>query len=650
MPKRHSFTFFVLVGFALALGGCRGPLRAVRLGAARIEAPRTWRVERSSDHVALVAPDGQARVTIVERPGSAEATIAAGWQKVHAHGLALAPLAPFETVPPEHGWDEIASVEYGAAAPSTRRGRAVWRRFGARGFAILIDGERNALERRDAEIETIIGSLLPDGKREERLDRRPRPLEAATQRALDEALDNFLIEARTKLRVPGAAVAVIVDGRVVYERVIGVRALGEVAAITPETRFLIASITKPMTTLMQAALVDAGTLRWDSPVTELLPSFALGDAAMTRALRLWHMSCACTGMPRQDMEGLFEWDGVTPEQRLATMRTMRPTTKLGETFQYSNPMVAAGGYAAAHAFLPKRTLAEAYAAAMQAKVFAPIGMRATTLDFATVAAGDHARPHALAIDGTVRAMPLSIERAVEPIAPAGGVFSTLHDMERYAITELQDGVAPDGQRVVSQRAIRARRKIRVRSDQAGGYGLGLDVFDYAGQRALSHDGGSFGFGSSLLLLPDAKVGIVVLTNIRNGNAKQQLPFNAAIKRRVIEALFPAARPRAASELAYYQRSQRVTPRAPSADTRWVATLVGTYHHPTLGTIVVRATESGAELDAGEWRTAIDREVDADGQARLVLLDPPFAGGAIVIEDGTPPALVIPGQTTYTLTR
>src|SRR5204863_4608096 len=136
-----------------------------------------------------------------------------------------------------------------------------------------------------------------------------------------------------------------------------------------------------------------------------------------------------TGMPRQDLEDIFEWNGITPEARIAQMREMKPTTKLGETFQYSNLMVAAGGFAAAHAFAPDRPLAAAYAAAMDAKIFGPIGMTSTTVVLATAASGEHASPHALAIDGTTVEMPITIEGAVEPIAPAGAVWTTLRDME-----------------------------------------------------------------------------------------------------------------------------------------------------------------------------------------------------------------------------
>jgi CubicO group peptidase (beta-lactamase class C family) len=478
---------------------------------------------------------------------------------------------------------------------------------------------------------------------------RDETFAGAATRPIDAAhLDAFIARALADLRVPGAAVAVIADGTVRYERTFGVRALGEPAPITTDTRFLLASITKPMTTLMQARLVDKGTVRWDSPVTRLLPTFALADAAFTRELTLWQMSCACTGMPRQDLEGLFEWEHVTPEQRIAGMRTMRPTTKLGETFQYSNPMVAAGGFAVAHAYAPTVPLAEAYALVMQRELFAPIGMTSTTLDIATVARGDHARPHAVALDGTTHVMPLVIERAVEPIAPAGGVWTTLRDMERYVETELAEGVGPDGTRVVSTAAYRERTRLRVRSDEAGGYGLGLDVGTYAGVRTIGHDGGSFGFGTTMFMLPDQHIGIIIFTNVRNGSAKQQLPFNAAVTRAILEELFAAARPRADLELAYYVKLRGPAPQPRSTDIRWVAPLVGRYHADALGDLTIRARSGVAVLDAGEWATAIDRKVDPDGTTELIFLDPPFAGGSITVRpDG---ALTIPGQTSYVFIR
>jgi hypothetical protein len=170
-------------------------------------------------------------------------------------------------------------------------------------------------------------------------------------------------------------------------------------------------------------------------------------------------------------------------------------------------------------------------------------------------------------------------------------------------------------------------------------------------RVLSHDGGSFGFGTTLFLLPDTGVGIVILTNVRNGSDKEQLPFNAAVLRRIVEALFAEARPLAGRQLAYYESLRASVPRQPQdRDHEWLKTLVGVYHNDALGRVTLRAIDGGAEIDAGEWRSVVERVVDGDGNARLVLLDPPFAGGAILVGRETPPTLFIPGQTSYRFRR
>lgn len=478
---------------------------------------------------------------------------------------------------------------------------------------------------------------------------RPASLAGRSVRAIDDArgraLDELITTASAQLRVPGAAVAVTVGGRVVYEKVIGVRRLGASAPITPTTLFMIGSITKPMTTLMQATLVDAGTLRWDTPLTTLLPTFAVGDTELTRALTLWHTSCACSGMPQQDLEYLFEFAGVTPEQRVASMGKMKPTARLGEVHQYSNLMVAAGGFAAAHAAEPRRTLGDAYDVVMKTNVFDPIGMKRTTFDFTLVESAESAMPHALTIDGAPREIPIAVERSVLPIRPAGGVWSTLRDMERYVLTELARGVTPEGRRVASEANVLERRKLRVRDGTGGGYGLGIDVGTYDGVPMLAHDGGSLGFGASMFMLPDQAIGIVILTNVRSGGAYEALPFNEAVKRGIVEALFDGAEARAAAMVESFatarrdldtKQTQRLT-----RDRTWAAALSGAYVSADLGEAWIRPSERGAVLDVGEWKSELGQRIGEDGAVKLVLLDPPFAGGEIALAgEAARPSLVV----------
>jgi Beta-lactamase len=87
--------------------------------------------------------------------------------------------------------------------------------------------------------------------------------------------------------------------------------------------------------------VDEGKVRWDQRVTELFPAFKLGDQATTNQVQVRHLVCACSGMPRQDLEWLFEYRNETPVSAMKLLGTMQPTSRFGEVFQYSNLMAAA---------------------------------------------------------------------------------------------------------------------------------------------------------------------------------------------------------------------------------------------------------------------------------------------------------------------
>lgn len=616
-----------------------------------LKAPSGWWLTEDGDLLLLEDPTRSLKSWWVETSEpDAERAIAAAWERATPGARWKGEV---DVPPPSNGWDAVTTISYEAG--DDRVVEAVARRLGALTYVSLVEGSRAAVSRREAQIEQVRASVRPKGLREESFaGATPRTIDATRARELDA----FIASALSRLGVPGAAVAVVQGNTVLYERAFGRRELGKKDAVTPNTLFMIGSITKPMTTFMQAALVDAGVFGWQTPVTSLLPTFALGDPELTRKIAMWHMSCACTGMPRNDFEHLFQFDNVTPEARVASMSTMKPTTPLGETYQYSNLTFAAGGFIASHAYAPKSSLGDAYASAMRRKVFEPLGMKSTTLDFPTALRAEHASPHATAIDGSVRSIPVSVERNVIPISPAGGVWSNLRDMERYVMTEMSNGVAPDGKRVVTEKNLLERRILRTGDPVAGGYGLGIDIGRFHGLAMLSHDGGAMGFGTSMFLLPEPKIAILVLTNVRNGAPTEYLPFNAVVKRRVIEALFEGARSTAATELDYHtQGKAKANARSPGSvamvpDAERVKKLAGTYANANLGTLTLAATRSGATLDAGEWRGAVGQRIGPGGTMTLVFLDPPFPGAEFTIggDDAKPTLTVSDGQTTYVFTR
>jgi len=619
---------------------------------ATFTAPKGWWVTQSPEGIVLEEPDRKLKATLIEtsEPDPLKA-IDAAWQ-IAEPGFSLKRLHEPQHVPPVRGWDSVTDVDYETKAEEHRAVFAEVRRYGSTTYVSLFDGDDGAFSRRGSQLQTAEWTLFPPGMHEESFaGKTPRPIDDARAKELDA----FIEQARVKLDVPGVAVAVVEGGRAVYEKGLGVRALGKKDAVTPNTLFMMGSITKSMTTMMEATLVDAGMFKWDTPVTTLLPGFALGDADTTSKLVLWETACSCTGMPRRDMEFTFEYGHVTPEQRIASMKTMMPTTGFGETFQYSNLMVAAGGYAAAHAYAPKKPYNDAYAEVMQTKIFGPIGMRSTTFDFAAAQRADHAMPHAQAIDGTVRAFPLQVEDFVTPLRPAGASWSNLKDMERYVMTEMANGVTPEGKRAVSEANLLERRKPRVRSGDVGSYGLGLSVGSFRDLPMLEHDGDIFGFDTEMFMLPDQGIAIIVLTNATGvGGALFQ-----AVERKVIEEIFEGAKPLADLRLQFYVDSrrddiaktmERVT-RDP--DPAWLAGLGGTYANADLGKVTVTVGPKGARLDAGEWGSGIGQKRDVDGSFKVVLVDPPQAGFEFIV-GGDDPAhrtlTLLDDQVKYVFTR
>ena len=199
--------------------------------------------------------------------------------------------------------------------------------------------------------------------------------------------------------VPGLAVAVVQDGRVVYADGFGVREQGGDEPVTAETLMMIGSTGKTMTTMLMAALVDEGLMAWDTPVVDVLPEFRLADPELTRQITLRHLVCACTGVPRRDLEMILNADEMSAEDVIASLAEFRLFTDFGEAFQYSNQMVAAGGCAAAAADGASTARCSTAGSAACSSGFEPIGMHDTLVRQADVLArGNVAVPHGLDLE------------------------------------------------------------------------------------------------------------------------------------------------------------------------------------------------------------------------------------------------------------
>src|SRR5437660_7711036 len=617
-------------------------------GGATFMVPSGWSIVTGKNLVILEPPETDTHIAIVDsQAADARAAVAAGWAAYKPQ--AKRPLKLVTPRPAREGWDERQVFDYETSPNERAVVQTLALRAGNSWTVVILDGSEPTVEKRNAPIELVFESLRPKGyQRESFAGRKPQPLDVAHI-----ALINAFVEtSMQELGIPGASIALIDGGKVVYEGGFGVRELGKPERVDENTLFMAASNTKGMTTLLLSELVDEKKLKWDQPVIDVYPSFKLGDAETTKKVLVKNLICACTGLPRQDLEWLFEFKNATPESTLALLGTMQPTSKFGEVFQYSNLMAAAAGYIGAHLVYPNRDLGAAYDEAMQQKIFDPLGMKSTTFDYARALAGNHASPHGDDVDGAPRVASMAFNYSVMPHRPAGGVWTSAHDLIRYVQLELARGKLPDGTQLVSEENLLMRRTPQVQLGEDASYGMGLITDHTYGVQVVSHGGSMSGFKSNWWALPEYGVGAVLLTNADNGGMLEG-PFS----RRLLEILFDG-KPEAEADIAAgaaahkaelaKERERLVVPAAPDM----VASLAKRYVSKELGDLEVRSSNGATIFDLGEWKSSVASRKNDDGTTSFITIDPGTEGFEFVVGErsGKNVLVIRDGQHEYVFTE
>jgi len=340
-------------------------------------------------------------------------------------------------------------------------------------------------------------------------------------------LDGYIREAMVAWETPGLAVAVVKDDKAVLLEGYGVRRLGGTDKVGPDTVFAVASVSKTFTAATLALLVDGDRLRWDDRVVDRLPGFRLSDPWVTGEIRIRDLLSHRSGVARGEM--LWYYSGFSRAEVMRRLHHLPFSAGFRERFGYQNLMfVAAGDVAAAAA-------GESWDSLLKTRLFAPLGMTRSSTSIRAMPK-DAATPHAR-IDGKIR----PIERLnVDNIGPAGGVNSTARDLSRW-MRLLLNGGEIDGRRLLSAARIdemqepvtpipvgpKDRQRIPETAFRA--YGMGWYLEDYRGRRLAYHAGRIDGMSARLVLLPEERLGVAVLTN----RGRSNLP--AALAYRVIDA-------------------------------------------------------------------------------------------------------------------
>ena len=344
-------------------------------------------------------------------------------------------------------------------------------------------------------------------------------------------LDAYVAAAMKTFDVPGMAVAIVKDGKVVVAKGYGVRKLGEPTPVDEHTMFGIGSNTKAFTTAALAGLVDAGKLSWDDPVYQRLPGFVMYDPYVSHEMTIRDLLTHRSGMGLGEGDLLF-WpqSTYTRDEIVYKLRFMKPASSFRSHFAYDNLL-----YMTAGQIIPAVT-GTSWDDYIRQHIFAVLGMEHSNVSNAGFKPGDdYAFPHSR-MDGKLQVIHFEV---LDNVGPAGSINSCAADMAKWVQLQLNRGkfIDHDGQ-LFSERQSKEMWSPQTilpigdpQSPLAGlkpnfaDYALGWGLRDYHGRKLVGHTGGVAGFVSRVMLVPEENLGVVVLTNAEQDGAFDSILFH-----------------------------------------------------------------------------------------------------------------------------
>ncbi|KJV33226.1 beta-lactamase [Luteibacter yeojuensis] len=367
------------------------------------------------------------------------------------------------------------------------------------------------------------------------------PAAAASTAARPAALadfDAYVDATRKQFDVPGIAVAIVKDGKVVLEMGSGVRKLGDPAKVDAHTRFAIASNTKAFTAASLAILADENKLDMNDRVVDRLPWFQMSDPYVTREMRVRDLLAHRSGLSLGAGDLLY-WPATsyTTKEVVERLRYVPLTNSFRAEYAYDNILFAVAG------LVIEQVSGKPWADFVRERIFQPLGMGESI-----TSAPDHINPG----DDTAIGHAKFDFKDLKPVEPmswnnnpsAGGIYSSVHDLSKWMNMQLAGGVYTDAAGKQQRLFSAARQKemwslitpirinepsvpeLKAATPNFSGYGEGWFVSDYRGHKLVWHTGGWPGMVSRLTMVPDLHLGVVVLTNQESGAAFQAVTMRA----------------------------------------------------------------------------------------------------------------------------
>lgn len=338
-------------------------------------------------------------------------------------------------------------------------------------------------------------------------------------------IDATVTRAMQAFDVPGIAVGIVKDGKLIFAKGYGVRELGKAQAVDADTLFQIGSNTKAFTAAALAILVDEGKIHWDDKVIDYMPEFRMYDAYVTREFTIRDLLTHRSGLGLGAGDLMFfpETD-FSREEIIHNLRYLKPVSSFRSKFDYDNLLYMVAGQ------LVAKVAATSWESFVQQRIFDPLQMKPCAPSYELIGdRSDVATPHQV-IDGKLTAIEV---QSLKAVGPAGTINCSVRQMSKWLLTQLNAGTGPDGQKIFSAARSEDMWSIntmvplnpplaQLTHTNILGYGLGWEIQDQFGHKRVSHTGGVPGTVTWVSMIPDLKLGVLVLTNQESGYAMEAI--------------------------------------------------------------------------------------------------------------------------------
>lgn len=366
---------------------------------------------------------------------------------------------------------------------------------------------------------------------------------------ITDSLDAYVARALADWQIPGAAVCVVKDGEVVLQKGYGLRELGKAESVDEHTLFMIGSNTKAFTGTALALLAHEEKCTLEDKVKKWLPEFRMHDPWVEENAILTDLVSHRLGMETFQGDFMYFDSDFTTKEIVANFGKLKPLYDFRTQWGYCNAGFLIAGECIG------RISGDGWAETLRRRIFGPLEMNRTLALSSEMAGADNkAAAHTLH-HGELKVIPYG---EIDPVAPAGSISSSIHDMSHWLMAQLNGGKYKDKE-VIPADVIRRTRRPESIVGRAGHpfnrrhyqlYAMGWQLEDYEGREIVSHTGGIHGFVTSVTLLPEENLGIVVLTNT------DQNYFYEALKWEIMDAFLEL--PYRGYSQAYHGYWQRIT--------------------------------------------------------------------------------------------